>query len=168
MVRGINTAMRYIRLSIISAFDGLLFGITVEVLRRIYTPIFLEYYRTVEINEASRLGKPIVSVITDLGDYIEIPLLCSVVFAVVIPIVYPYLVKHYDSSPIVWQMAGFIAATILVILHAQIAPSVHHVSLLSPIWRWIFSLFIISFLNLLFGLAVGRFIQERARGEILK
>ena len=146
---------RLLRLSLLGAVDGLLFGAAVEVLRRIYTPIFLEYYTNLEIEEASRAGRTIPSYTRFIGGYWEIPLLCLVVFAVVIPFTLSLLKRYKLSPPVLWQVSGIFAASVAVLIHAWLNPFGHNTDLLALPWRLLFCLAIVSFVNLLYELVLG-------------
>lgn len=149
-IKGIRS---YVSLSLLGAFDGLIFGAVVEVLRRVYTPIFLEYYLTRELEESPE-GKVIPSMTRLMGGYFDIPLLCLVVFAAIMPPSILYLRKHYRSSPVLWQISGIIAAAIAVCIHDLFPPFGHDTWLLPLSWRLLFSMPIVSFINLVYGLVL--------------
>lgn len=146
------TVVNHVRLSLLGALDGLIFGVAVEVLRRIYTPIFIEYYLTRELEESE--SKVIPSITGWMGGYLEIPLLCLVVFAVITPPVFIYLRRYFQSPPVLWQLSGMIAATVTVLLHNLLNPFGHHTWLLPLGWRWLFCITLIASINLIYGLSL--------------
>jgi hypothetical protein len=120
---------QYLRVAILGAFDGLLFGAAAEALRRIYTPIFLEYYTNQQLERTNHIP----SITRFMGGYVEIPLLCVAVFAGVIPMAYRLLSRYRVSPVVLWQVSGIIAATCVVVLHDWLRPFGHH-SWLLPLW----------------------------------
>lgn len=135
------------------AIDGLLFGIVIDVFRRTATPIFLEYYLEREIEEASRLGTTVPLVTRLIGGYFDIPLLSFLIFALVIPIVWP-VSKRLKRAAIRWQICGMVAAVVLVLIHNLLNPFGHHLWLLGLKWRLLLSLMVVCFTNLIYGLAL--------------
>src|ERR1044072_2273270 len=118
-----NSLFSHLRSSFLGAVDGLLLGVIVEIVRRIYTPIFLEYYTNKAFEENGGIH---VSTTYYIGRYIDIPLFCIAVFATVIPLVNWLLKKYRLSPPLLWQLSGMVAAIIAVLLHAWLNPLAHH------------------------------------------
>jgi len=141
-------------LYVFAAFNGILFGVVVEVVRRIYTPIFLDYYLRLEIDSASQAGRSVVSTSTYLGDYIQLPLLSTVVFIGIVPPMFQFFKKLGLPLTVWWQLMGVCAMTVFVAIHSLIAPWEHHTDLLTPFWRWAFCFCIVSSLNFIYGLAI--------------
>jgi len=135
---------------LLAALDGLVFGVLVEWLRRLATPILADYYIAQELKERGYVP----AMTTLLGGYVDIPLLTTLVFAIVIPSAYFYLRKRVQSEVVLWQLLGIAATTVVVPIHALLNPFGHNTWLLAPIWRWALCLPLISFLNLVFGLLV--------------
>ncbi len=150
-----------LRVAILGAIDGLLFGAAVEALRRIYTPIFLQYYLDRELETTNYVP----SITKLIGGYLDIPLLCVAVFAVVTPVAYRLLSSYRISPVVLWQTSGIAAATVVVISHDWLRPFGHNTWLL-PLWaRWLFCLPIVSFINLVYGVIVSgwaRYAERKA------
>lgn len=155
-----------ITLCLLAAFNGMLFGIVVEVLRRTYTPIFLEYYGRREVEEASRAGRSVVSTTSYLGDYIQIPLMAAIVFAVTIPVLYSYLRRHFSTSALLWQISGIAAAIMLGVIHTLISPWEHRTDLYHPAWRWLICLSLAALISLVCGVVAKVLKQDTLDNEI--
>ena len=140
----------YAGICLLSAVDGLLFGIVVEWARRIATPILRDYYLNRELNETGYVP----SITTLLGGYFDIPLLSTIVFAIVIPPLYFWFRAYFRSFAVLWQVLGLVAVTVAVLAHAILNPFGHNTWLLSPVWRWVLCLPLVSILNLVFGLSL--------------
>ena len=141
---------QYAGICLLAAVDGLLFGILIEWLRRILTPILIDYYLSRELNETGYVP----AMTSLLGGYFDIPLLTTIVFAIVIPSLYSWFNHRIGSTAVRWQLLGVAAVTVAVFVHAILKPFGHHTWLLSPVWRWALCLPFISILNLVFGLSL--------------
>src|SRR2546429_2887564 len=98
----------YAGICLLGALDGLVFGIVVEWLRRISTPILVDYYLNQELKESGYVP----AMTTLLGGYFDIPLIGTLVFAIVVPLLYFYLRTRIVSLVVLWQTLGMIAATV--------------------------------------------------------
>jgi hypothetical protein len=136
----------------LGAADGLLFGISVEILRRIFTPIIRDRHMRHLMVKNNELGLPTPSYTEYIGDYIYIPLLCLLIFAVTSLVLNHYWKKRPSSLVLTWQIIGITATTLVFIAHQLTAPPFHWVELLPPLPSYLLCLLIAVFINLLFGI----------------
>lgn len=166
--------MNQLSISLLGAVNGLLFGSTVEILRRIYTPFYRDQDIQREIAESANgiigyrfscIGDEYPVVIS------EIPLMCAFVFAVVALLVHTLWKNRLVNIVLLWQVIGIASATAAVTLHHAGASVCHHTYLLHPIWRWVLSLAIVVVVNLAYGAVMAAsvvYYERWKKGEWLR
>ncbi len=150
--------MSRLSVCLLGAVNGLLFGAVVEMLRRAYTPIYLERVIRRAISATPPGMNPPYS-FTCIGDEsfvlaCGIPLLCALIFAAVALLIHAFWNGRIRSVLLLWQVIGVASMTLAVIMHDLLSPICHHTYLLPLMWRWILCLPIIMAINLAYGLII--------------
>jgi hypothetical protein len=153
---------------LLGGVNGLLFGSVVELLRRSYTPAYLERYiqREAADSPTGNIGYVFSCVGDDLPVPISgIPVMCMAVFAVIALLAHIFR-NEWPRSPVLrWEVVGIISMTAAVALHNVVASPCHHTYLLSPINRWALCLPLVAGINLVYGLFVTASVDVMASGQ---
>jgi len=165
--------MRQLSICFLGAVDGLLFGSTVEVLRRIYTPFYLEQDIQREIAESANgiIGYRFSCIGDEYPVVSELPLMCAVVFGIVAPLVHTLWKNRLINIILLWQIIGLVSVIAAVALHHAGASVCHHIYLLQPVWRLVLSLAIVALINLAYGAVIAAsvgYYERWKKGEWLR
>jgi hypothetical protein len=145
-----KTRINFIRLWILGALNGLLFGVAIEMLR--------VWHRKVEIDRYLVYGRANPSGVW--ADFLEptfnvvTPLLCVIVFAGSSHLVHRVYKGRSQSVLLLWQAVGFVAASVCALLNSTNYFLLSYRGLSEALWAWLVCLAVVVSSNFIYGIVL--------------
>jgi hypothetical protein len=144
-----------IRLCVLGALNGLLFGVAIEMLRvwrrEVEIDSYLAYQRANPNGIIADFDQPTFNVVT--------PLLCAIIFAGSCHVVHRFYKHRPRSVLLLWQVIGLVAATVCAVLNAT------NTFLPEAFWGWVACLAVVVPINFIYGIILESSVHFYTRGH---
>ena len=139
-----------IRLWVLGALNGLLFGVAIEMLRvwhrKVEIDRYLAYERANPSNVIADFLEPTFNVAT--------PLLCVIIFAGSSHLVHRVNKLRPQSVLLLWQVVGLVAASVCAVMNSPDYFLVGYRGRSEALWAWMVCLAVVVPVNFVYGITL--------------